>query len=113
MSTNYIPLFMGGLGLTAAFVVYRLVASYPAGEGKVADIAQQIQSGAMAFMRREYLLLWGVAALTILAIGLSDLGWDTALAFLVGALAPTSARPSPPMKKAPAPRCRSHSTAAR
>jgi K(+)-stimulated pyrophosphate-energized sodium pump len=91
MSTNYIPLFMGGLGLTAAFVVYRLVASYPAGEGKVADIAQQIQSGAMAFMRREYLLLWGVAALTILAIGLSDLGWDTALAFLVGALASSMA----------------------
>ncbi len=91
MSTNYIPLFMGGLGLIAAFVVYRLVVSYPAGEGKVADIAQQIQSGAMAFMRREYLLLWGVAALTILAIGLSDLGWDTALAFLVGALASSMA----------------------
>ena len=60
MTTNYIPLFMGGLGLVAAFVVYRLVASYPAGEGKVADIAKQIQSGAMAFMRREYVLVWGV-----------------------------------------------------
>jgi K(+)-stimulated pyrophosphate-energized sodium pump len=86
MSTNYLPLLVGGLGMVAAFVVYRLVAAYPAGEGKVADIAVKIQSGAMAFMRREYLLMWIVAVLVIVAIGLSDLGWDTALAFFVGAL---------------------------
>ncbi len=86
MSINYLPLLMGGLGLVAAFVVYRLVVAYPAGEGKVADIAVKIQTGAMAFMRREYLLMWAVAVLVILAIGFSDLGWDTALAFFVGAL---------------------------
>ncbi|KPK58782.1 MAG: potassium transporter [Gammaproteobacteria bacterium SG8_31] len=86
MSTNYLPLLVGGLGMVAAFVVYRLVAAYPAGEGKVADIAVKIQSGAMAFMRREYLLMWIVAVLVIVAIGLSDLGWDTSLAFFVGAL---------------------------
>jgi len=86
MTINYLPLLMGGLGLVAAFVVYRLVASYPAGEGKVADIAIKIQTGAMAFMRREYLLMWAVAALVILALGFSDLGWDTAFAFFVGAL---------------------------
>jgi len=86
MSINYLPLLMGGLGLVAAFVVYRLVASYPSGEGKVADIAIKIQTGAMAFMRREYLLMWAVAALVILALGISDLGWDTAFAFFVGAL---------------------------
>ena len=86
MSTNYLPLLVGGLGMVAAFVVYRLVAAYPAGEGKVADIAFKIQSGAMAFMRREYLLMWIVAVLVIVAIGLSDLGWDTSLAFFVGAL---------------------------
>ncbi len=86
MSINYLPLLMGGLGLVAAFVVYRIVASYPAGEGKVADIAVKIQTGAMAFMRREYLLMWAVAALVILALGFSDLGWDTAMAFFVGAM---------------------------
>ncbi len=86
MSINYIPLLMGGLGLVAAFVVYRLVASYPAGDGKVADIAVKIQTGAMAFMRREYLLMWAVAILVILALGFSDLGWNTALAFFIGAL---------------------------
>jgi len=86
MNINEIPLIMGGVGLVAAFVIYRMVASYPAGEGKVADIALKIQQGSMAFMRREYLLLWAVGVAMILAIGLSDLGWDTAGAFFVGAL---------------------------
>jgi K(+)-stimulated pyrophosphate-energized sodium pump len=86
MSIQYLPLLMGGLGLVAAFVVYRLVASYPAGQGKVADIALKIQTGAMTFMRREYLLMWAVAVLVILALGLSPLGWNTALAFFIGAL---------------------------
>ena len=75
MGINELPVIMGVVGLVAAFVIYRLVASYPAGEGKVADIAIKIQQGSMTFMRREYLLLWAVAALVILAIGFSDLGW--------------------------------------
>ena len=45
----------------------------------------------MAFMRREYTLMWGIAAVILVAIGLSDLGWDTALAFFVGALSSSMA----------------------
>jgi K(+)-stimulated pyrophosphate-energized sodium pump len=86
MDMNYLPLTMGVAGLIAAFVVYRVVAAYPAGEGKVVEIATKIQVGAMAFMRREYTLMWGIAIAIMIAIGLSDLGWDTALAFFVGAL---------------------------
>jgi K(+)-stimulated pyrophosphate-energized sodium pump len=86
MDMNNLPFFMGIAGLVAALVVYRVVAAYPAGEGKVAEIGGKIQDGAMAFMRREYTLMWGIAVVILLAIGFSDLGWDTALAFLVGAL---------------------------
>jgi len=86
MNMNNLPFFMGIAGLVAAFVVYRVVAAYPAGEGKVAEIGAKIQQGAMTFMRREYMLMWGIAAVILLAIGFSDLGWDTALAFFVGAL---------------------------
>ena len=86
MDMNNLPFFMGIAGLVAALVVYRVVAAYPAGEGKVAEIGGKIQDGAMAFMRREYTLMWGIAIVILLAIGFSDLGWDTALAFLVGAL---------------------------
>jgi K(+)-stimulated pyrophosphate-energized sodium pump len=91
MDMNYLPLVMGLAGLVAAFVVYRVVVAYPAGEGKVADIGTKIQQGAMAFMRREYTLMWGIAAVILVAIGLSDLGWDTALAFFVGALSSSMA----------------------
>jgi len=86
MDMSYIPLTMGGIGLFAAFVVYRLVVAYPAGSGKVVDIGAQIHAGAMTFISREYKLMWGIAIVVLLAIGFSDLGWDTALAFFVGAL---------------------------
>jgi K(+)-stimulated pyrophosphate-energized sodium pump len=87
MNIDYLPLIVGAIGLFAAFVVYRVVLSYPAGEGKVVAIAEKIHTGAMTFMRREYIILWGIAIVIMAAIGLSDLGWDTALAFFVGALA--------------------------
>ena len=87
MNIDYLPLIVGAIGLAAAFIVYRVVLSYPAGEGKVVDIAEKIHIGAMTFMRREYIILWGIAIVIMVAIGLSDLGWDTALAFFVGALA--------------------------
>ena len=86
MNIDYLPIIIGAVGLAAAFIVYRVVLSYPAGEGKVVDIAEKIHTGAMTFMRREYIILWGIALVIMLAIGLSDLGWDTTLAFFVGAL---------------------------
>ena len=91
MDINLIPPVMGGIGLLAAYVVYRVIIGYSAGEGKVVEIGAKIQDGAMAFMRREYLQLWGIAAVIIVAIGLSDLGWDTAVAFFVGALCSSAA----------------------
>lgn len=85
MDMTYLPVTMGGIGLLAAFVVYRLVVAYPAGSGKVVEIGAQIHAGAMAFIGREYKLMWGIGAVVMLAIGFSDLGWNTALAFFVGA----------------------------
>jgi K(+)-stimulated pyrophosphate-energized sodium pump len=91
MDMTYIPLAMGGVGLLAAFVVYRLVVAHPAGSGKVIAIGNQIHQGAMAFISREYQLMWGIAAVVLLAIGFSDLGWDTALAFFIGAFCSSAA----------------------
>ncbi|MGI9264890.1 MAG: sodium-translocating pyrophosphatase, partial [Gammaproteobacteria bacterium] len=85
MDMTFIPLTMGGIGLLAAFVVYRLVVAHEAGSGKVVEIGEQIYAGAMAFISREYKLMWGIAVVVLLAIGFSDLGWDTALSFFVGA----------------------------
>ncbi len=87
MNTSYIPVIMGAVGLVAALLIYVMVKRYPAGEGKVASIGDQIHQGAMAFMRREYFLLWSFTAVVATIIYFTpDLGGYTAAAFLVGAL---------------------------
>ncbi|XXK28486.1 sodium-translocating pyrophosphatase [Arenicellales bacterium nBUS_45] len=90
-SIALIPAVLGVVGLLAAFIVYRSVLSYSSGSGKVVDIGEKIHRGAMVFMRREYSYL----AIFVIVVGalifISDLGWKTAVAFFVGALASASA----------------------
>ncbi|MEM9057873.1 MAG: sodium/proton-translocating pyrophosphatase, partial [Pseudomonadota bacterium] len=86
MNINLLPPVMGGIGLIAAFVLYALVKRYPAGEGAVEEIAEAIHQGAMTFIRREYTLLWGFAAVVAVVIFLSPLGLNTTIAFVTGAL---------------------------
>ena len=81
-----LPLILGVIGLLFAFLVYRMILKYPAGEGKVVDIAAQIHRGAMVFMRREYTYLLAFVAVVALLIFISELGANTTLAFLVGAV---------------------------
>ena len=86
MSINtYIPMIMGAIGLIAAFFIYRMVLKYPAGEGKVATIGDQIHKGAMVFMRREYTYLTVFVVVVAILILISDLGKHTMFSFLVGA----------------------------
>ena len=81
-----VPPVLGGLGLLVALVIYQILIKYPAGEGKIANIAQAIHEGAMVFMHREYKMLAIFAGVLVLLIYLSPLGGNTALAFIVGAL---------------------------
>ena len=86
MNIYLIPPIMGGIGLIAAFFLYTLVMRYPAGEGAVLEIAEDIHQGAMTFIRREYTLLWGFAAVVAVIIFFSPLGLNTTIAFVAGAL---------------------------
>ncbi|MCY4275192.1 MAG: sodium-translocating pyrophosphatase, partial [Gammaproteobacteria bacterium] len=86
MNLTYLPVLFGVLGLISAFVVYRMILKYPAGEGKVAEIGEQIHRGAMVFMRREYTYLLIFVVVVSIFILFSDLGIKTTVAFLVGAL---------------------------
>ena len=79
------PILMGIFGLGGAFYLYKEVLKYPGGEGKIARIAEQIHLGAMTFMRREYTILAIFCAVVLFLILISDLGWKTALSFLIGA----------------------------
>jgi K(+)-stimulated pyrophosphate-energized sodium pump len=56
----------------------------PAGNEKMQEIALAIQTGAKAFLNRQYKAVGIVAAVAFVLIG-SLLNWTTALAFLIGA----------------------------
>jgi len=75
----------GGLAIIYAFVLITWVLSQPAGTAKMAEIAQAIQEGAAAYMKRQYSTIAIVAVVLAIIIYLA-LGWLTAVGFLVGAI---------------------------
>ncbi|MGD8348610.1 MAG: sodium-translocating pyrophosphatase [Gammaproteobacteria bacterium] len=83
---NLVPPVFGVLGLVAAALVYAAVKKYPQGEGKVAEIGDQIHLGAMVFMKREYKMMAIFAAVLLVLLAIF-LGLGTAFCFLLGALA--------------------------
>jgi K(+)-stimulated pyrophosphate-energized sodium pump len=83
-----LPVFapvLGALGLLMAFVLYRYVVAQRAGSGLMTEIADAIETGAMAFLRKEYsILVWFIVVVAILlSLGI---GTRTALAFISGAV---------------------------
>lgn len=91
MTIHHLPVTLGVLGLIIAFLIYRMILRYPQGSSKVVEISDAIHAGAMTFMRREYSILFVFAALVTIAIWISDLGQNTAIAFIVGALCSSAA----------------------
>ncbi len=91
MTIHHLPVALGVVGLIAAFVIYQFVLRCSPGTGKVVEISDAIHTGAMAFMRREYSILFIFAALVTIAIWISDLGKNTAFAFVIGALSSSTA----------------------
>ena len=86
----YIPPILGTLGLVIAFIIYAGIKKYPAGEGKVVEIGEQIHLGAMVFMKREYTMLGMFVAVLFVLLFIS-LGTGTSIAFLVGAFCSATA----------------------
>ena len=74
----------GALGLAVALVVYRYLVRQPGGTAEMTDIADQIHDGAMAFLRREYIVLGGFVAVVAILLFLA-LGQASAVAYVAGA----------------------------
>ncbi|WP_116364788.1 sodium-translocating pyrophosphatase [Parahaliea mediterranea] len=86
-----IPVVLGVVGLVVAFVIYHVMTRHNHGEGQVKKIGDQIHLGAMVFMKREYRMLGLFALVLLIGLYVSPLGFNTALSFLVGAVASATA----------------------
>ena len=74
----------GAVGLLAALGVYVYLKSQPSGTDAMADLADQIHDGAMAFLRREYTVL-AVFVVVVAVLLYLAIGSGTAAAYVAGA----------------------------
>jgi K(+)-stimulated pyrophosphate-energized sodium pump len=75
----------GIAGLAIALIIYTSIRRSPVGTDAMRAIADQIRSGAMAFLRREYSVL--APFLIIVALLLAwAVGWRTGVAYIAGGL---------------------------
>jgi K(+)-stimulated pyrophosphate-energized sodium pump len=77
--------------LAVAFIIYHIMTRHNHGEGAVKDIADQIHLGAMVFIHREYQMLFMFALVLVVAIFVSPLGLNSAIAFVAGAVSSATA----------------------
>jgi len=82
----YIPIIVSIFSLIYALFLIIQVNGSPAGEAKMIEISDAIKEGAMAFLKRQYKTCFFVAVIIFLILFFS-LGKNTALGFLVGAVA--------------------------
>jgi K(+)-stimulated pyrophosphate-energized sodium pump len=86
-----IPPILGFAGLAVAFIIYHIMLRHNHGDGVVKKIGDQIHLGAMVFMHREYKMLSIFALVLLVAIFVSPLGMNTAIAFMAGAVSSATA----------------------
>ena len=80
-----ILLLITALTLGYTFFIARSVKKLPTGTDKMREIADAIREGAMAFLKRQYKIL-AVFVLVMTIVLYFAIGWQTAFAFVFGAL---------------------------
>ncbi len=84
MST-YLVIAAAVVSLLMAFGLYRKNASIKVEDARMREIAGFIHEGAMAYLKRQYVVM-AVFAAVMFVVLLVILGWKTAVCFLIGAL---------------------------
>ncbi len=74
-------------GIAVGLYLTWWILKQPAGTERMREIARAVQEGAAAYLRRQYTTIGLVAIVPFLLIGFyNQLGWGTAIGFLVGAV---------------------------
>ena len=76
---------VGVVGFIIAFLMFLNLKKKDAGTEAMQDLANQIHDGAMVFLRREYSILVVFVVIVALLL-LWGLNWQTAIAFMGGAI---------------------------
>jgi len=78
--------FVGILSLIIAWLIYNYIKKQPNGNALMADLEEQIHTGAMTFLKREYTVLIVFIGIVFILLGWG-IAWKTAICFITGALA--------------------------
>jgi K(+)-stimulated pyrophosphate-energized sodium pump len=89
-SLTIYSLAIGCAGLVATLVTFLALKKQSSGNAAMQGLASQIQVGAMAFLRREYLVLLPFLAVVAVLLGMA-VGPKTAIAYVLGGLASIAA----------------------
>jgi K(+)-stimulated pyrophosphate-energized sodium pump len=85
-------LIAGVIAIAYGGLLIGWVLRQPAGNERMQAIAEAIQEGAMAFLKRQYTTVAIVAAVLFVVIGIAPpLGWESAIGFLIGSVLSGSA----------------------
>ena len=76
----------GGLALLYGVFLVINILKQPDGEGKMVEIAAAIQSGAKAYLRRQYMTVGIVAVLIVLLMVFAQFSANTIIGFVLGAV---------------------------
>jgi len=87
--TTY-ALVIGIVGLIVCFLTYQGIVRLSAGSKVMQDLAEQIQLGAMAFLKREYTVLLPFLLVVAALLGYA-VGVPTAIAYVIGGLCSVAA----------------------
>ncbi|MFQ5659008.1 MAG: sodium-translocating pyrophosphatase [Gammaproteobacteria bacterium] len=86
MSPIFFALLCGVLAIVYGIWSIRWILSQQQGNERMREIAAAIQQGAAAYLNRQYTTVAMVGVVVFLVLGLSPIGWKTAIGFLIGAI---------------------------